>query len=300
MEVNPGCDNVRSVMGRVVSYLNGNEEDSINRLANFLDDSDINIRWQAAMLLSVSKGMVIQNIKNKVKNTLIETGDKLDHYRSRIETIKILQKIGGEDLAVIFRRFARFDNVSDVRLYAIKCIGILKIDNAQEDLMYLAGFDDNYSVRREAVNVLATTGKDVRQKKELLLKILKIDKEGSVRSQAILSLKNIYNTMGKTEKEEIEKGIILSMTLEDDNNVKSISIRTLGEIKSLAAVEHLLLFIDTEHNAYKLSEIVDALININDTRSVAPLNQLMEKLPKDEYPYTDMRKRIEEWLRLKN
>ncbi len=298
-----GTLNHRGILGEIVSMLK-NEDEAVNRLVHLLDNGDQDLCLKSAVILSASKGRSKPDIEKKIKETLIEKGNKLDKYFERITILEILKSFQGKEVIDFFMDCARFDNNSSVRQCAIKGLVAFKSDEAQKNLMYLAKYDNEASVRSVAVDALGTIGTDTPLKKELLLDILRKNiEEPWVLTAAVQSLEKIYTQIGEKGREEIGKGINSYILEGRDKSSKRTAIYITSKLKSTTFVDTLIALLEKETDIYTIRDAVDALLKMNDKRAVVPLTNILkdDKLPmsvneSEQKTRAEIHDKIKNWL----
>ena len=295
--------NHRGILGEIVSMLK-NEDEAVNRLVHLLDNEDQDLCLKSAVLLSASKGRSKPDIEKKIKETLIEKGNKLDKYLERIFILEILKSFQGKEVIDFFMDCARFDDYPSVRQRAIEGLVAFKSDESQKNLMYLAKYDNEASVRRTAVDALGIIGTDTPLKKELLLDILRKNiEEPQVLTAAVQSLEKIYTQIGEKGREEIGKGINSYILEGRDKSSKRTAIYVTSKLKSTTFVDTLIALLEKETDIYTIRDAVDALLKMNDKRAVVPLTNILkeDKLPmsvneSEQKNRAEIHDKIKNWL----
>ena len=199
---------------------------------------------------------------------------------------------------------ARFDDYPSVRQRAIEGLVAFKSDESQKNLMYLAKYDNEASVRRTAVDALGIIGTDTPLKKELLLDILRKNiEEPQVLTAAVQSLEKIYTQIGEKGREEIGKGINSYILEGRDKSSKRTAIYVTSKLKSTTFVDTLIALLEKETDIYTIRDAVDALLKMNDKRAVVPLTNILkeDKLPmsvneSEQKNRAEIHDKIKNWL----
>jgi len=256
----------RSLLGRIVNLMHGNEERAIASLLLFIENDNVELetRVEAAYILTFSYEAIEYN-RNRIVEFLNKHIDKVDPYLLRQN---------------IIRKF-----------------GSLQAYETIDKLIFLLQYDDNNEVRREAIETLKKLYNNSNEKENIenaLIYATKYDDVSSVRQTAIRTIGDLGLINPKYELINLLKSPI------PEEYERQEIVRTLGKLRAEEAVIPLVQIIESpNYLPYLVQVAVHSLILIDNPQSIIPLRNLFTRLT-DISPDPTIRSEINEYFIRKN